>query len=122
MNLLGRLIGGVAGATSFPYNVGEVVPSFNNKSLWSLHKGTKKVCGKYYILYHGPILDLKKIIIIIIFVSMQLISTKIRIFIHSFITYFLLSIILNFSNVWRCMLLQNFVTSFYAMQLFINTY
>jgi hypothetical protein len=43
MNLLGRLIGGVAGAASFPYNIGDVVTSYNGKSLWNLHKGTKKV-------------------------------------------------------------------------------
>ncbi len=42
MNLLGRWIG-VAGSAPFPYNVGDVVASYTGKSLWTLHKGTKKV-------------------------------------------------------------------------------
>ena len=40
-NLIGKV--GQGATQAFPYEIGEKIPGLDGKSIWSLHKGKKKV-------------------------------------------------------------------------------
>ena len=53
-NLIGKV--GQGGTQAFPYEIGEKIPGLDGRSIWSLHRGKKKVCfGKY--IYDKSIID-----------------------------------------------------------------